>query len=95
MLNDFQRRLFQRALGIRESFTVQVDGREALLRAFDGRQALAIGPWCGRQECELEIKDAAGGVTIRNLAEAAPPAGAACAACGRPASSMARWARAY
>jgi prolyl-tRNA synthetase len=96
MLGAFQDRLFQRALEIRDSYTVEVASRSELEAAFaDGRNALAHGPWCAGADCETEIKDATRGVTIRTIEDAAPPAGASCAACGRPAEHMVYWARAY
>ena len=82
----FQARLFQRAIAIRESFTVEVRTRAELDAAFEGgRNALAHGPWCGDAACEAEIKDATRGVTIRAIEDALPGADATCAACGRPA----------
>jgi prolyl-tRNA synthetase len=94
MLHEFQARLFGRALRARESFLVDVSTREELLAAFaDGRNSLAHGPWCGDSACELELKDATHGVTIRVLS--AEVAAGACAACGKPATAVAYWARAY
>jgi prolyl-tRNA synthetase len=96
MLDDFQARLFQRAVEIRESFLVEVRTRAELDAAFEGgKNALAHGPWCGDGGCESEVKDATRGVTIRAIEDAAPDAGAACAACGRPAQHLVYWARAY
>ncbi|MHB8508774.1 MAG: His/Gly/Thr/Pro-type tRNA ligase C-terminal domain-containing protein, partial [Candidatus Dormibacteria bacterium] len=95
LLDDFQRRLFERALETRRSFTVEVETPGELAAAFEGRQALAIGPWCGQQACEVGLKDRTRGVTIRNLASDRPAPGARCAACGAEAVAIARWARAY
>ncbi|MFN2466481.1 MAG: proline--tRNA ligase [Candidatus Dormibacteria bacterium] len=93
MLTEFQARLFGRALRTREGFLVEVTSRADLLAAFDGRNSLAHGPWCGDPGCELEVKDATHGATIRVLSEETPTG--ACAACGRPATAVAYWARAY
>ena len=95
MLDDFQARLFRRALDTRASFQVDVTDRASLEAAFAGRQALARGWWCERRECELEIKDALGGVSIRIVADEELPAGAACAGCGQPAVRVVYWSRAY
>jgi prolyl-tRNA synthetase len=95
MLEEFQDRLYKRALDMRASYTVQVTTREELLAAFDSKQALGVGPWCGDRACEAELKDATRGVTIRNLAPETPPTGAPCAFCGKAATAVARWARAY
>jgi prolyl-tRNA synthetase len=94
MLTEFQARLFGRALRTRESFAVEVTTREELLAAFaDGRNAFAHGPWCGTGECELDIKDATRGVTLRVLTEEEPRG--SCAGCAKPATAVAYWARAY
>jgi prolyl-tRNA synthetase len=94
MLDEFQARLFERALRMRDSYTVEVASREDLLAAYsDGRQALARGPWCGDEACEADIKEAAHGVTIRAIVD--DSASGACAGCGRPAHHTVYWARAY
>ncbi|MGI8610373.1 MAG: proline--tRNA ligase, partial [Candidatus Dormibacteria bacterium] len=94
MLNEFQARLFGRALRIRDSYTVEVRTRDELNDAFaDGKNSLAHGPWCGEAACEMEIKDLTKGVTIRILTE--EDADSACAGCGQQAQHFAWWARAY
>jgi prolyl-tRNA synthetase len=95
MLEQFQAMLFQRALDMRDSFTVKVESRAELESAFTDRQGLAIGPFCDREPCELEVKEALRGVTVRNLAPDPPADGSRCAACGEEATAVARWARAY
>ena len=95
MLEGFQRRLLERARAIRESFLVEVTTRAELLDAFAGGKAsLAHGPWCGDAECELEVKNASQGATIRVIDEGTTAAGP-CAACGKEARHTVYWARAY
>ena len=48
----------------------------ALLAAFADRNSVAHGPWCGDSACEMEIKDATHGVTIRVVTEEPVPSGA-------------------
>jgi prolyl-tRNA synthetase len=96
MLDAFQTRLYDRALEIRESFSVEVTSRGELDAAFaGGKNSLAHGPWCGDASCEAEIKGATKGVTIRAIVEEAPAAGAVCVACGQPAKHVVYLARAY
>ena len=96
MLTAFQARLFDRALELRKSFTVEVRSRAELVAAFaDGRNSLAHGSWCGDEACEMEIKDSARGVTIRAIEEGVEPQASACAGCGKPAKYSVYWARAY
>jgi prolyl-tRNA synthetase len=94
LLERFHQDLFQRALDMRQSFTVEVADRDQLMAAYaGGKQALARGNWCGDPACEAEIKAATHGVTIRAIV--GDPASGACAGCGRPAKHTVYWARAY
>jgi prolyl-tRNA synthetase len=94
MLGKFQRRLFDRALAMRDSYTVEVASRAELEAAYaDGKQALGRGPWCGDAACEEEIKNATRGVTIRGIVE--NRASGHCAGCGKPGNHTVYWARAY
>ena len=94
MLEVFHGRLFQRAVAIRESFTVEVSSRAELDAAYaGGKQALAHGPWCGDGACEAEIKETTHGVTIRGIVS--NQASGPCAGCGKPGKHTVYWARAY
>jgi prolyl-tRNA synthetase len=94
MLVHFQVRLFDRAVAMRASFTVEVASRAELDAAYaDGKQALAHGSWCGDGACEAEIKEATRGATIRAIV--ANEATGACAGCGKPGKHTVYWARAY
>src|ERR1700680_4919896 len=94
MLDEFHVRLYDRALRMRDSYTVEVTSREDLLGAYaGGRQALARGSWCGDAACEAEIKESTHGVTIRAIVDQATSG--TCAGCGRPARHTVYWARAY
>ncbi|MEA2646136.1 MAG: prolyl-tRNA synthetase [Chloroflexota bacterium] len=95
LLDAFHARLLDRALALREYFTVEVSSRADLDAAFDGRNALAHGPWCGDADCEAEIKDHTKGVTIRAIVEGEASTTGECAACGKPAKHTVYWARAY
>jgi prolyl-tRNA synthetase len=93
-LVQFQVRLLERALAMRDSFTVEVESRAELDAAFaDGKQALAHGSWCGDGACEAEVKEATHGATIRAIV--ANEASGVCAGCGRPGKHTVYWARAY
>jgi prolyl-tRNA synthetase len=95
LLDAMQKRLFERALAMRDGFIVEVVTRDELLAAFaEGRNSLAHGPWCGDATCELEVKEAARGATIRVIDEGSAVAGT-CAGCGKAATHIVYWARAY
>ncbi len=50
-------------------------------------------PWCGRTECEAQVK-AQTGATTRNT-RSLQEAGAVCVACGEPAKVNAYFAQSY
>src|SRR5258708_20518489 len=57
MLERFHIRLFDRAVAIPHSFTVEVRSRADLDAAYaDGKQALAHGPWCCHAETAAHIQ---------------------------------------
>ena len=93
-LEDFQKRLYQRALDFRESNTVEVTTLDELVAAFADRPVFAWAPWCGDTECEARVKEATGGVTTRNFREHNVVEGD-CLVCGRPAIYRVVFARAY
>jgi prolyl-tRNA synthetase len=93
-LEEFQKRLYQRALDFREANTVEVSTLAELVDAFREKPVFAWSPWCGEGECEAKVKEATGGVTSRNYREDERAAGD-CLVCGRPASTRMVWAKAY
>jgi len=94
ILEDFQAQLFQRALEFREQNTFEFESLDEMVQHFASGNGLVWAPWCGGVECEAEVKERTGGVTIRNFDPAASAAGG-CAVCDRPASVRAAFARSY
>ena len=95
LLADIQKTLLERARQFRDEHTTTVDSYEEFKRVMEGRPGFVIAPWCGAGGCETEIK-AETQATIRNVAlDAADPAGRLCIKCGRPATAMAHFAKAY
>jgi prolyl-tRNA synthetase len=93
-LDDFQRRLYQRALEFREANTVEASTLAELVAAFRERPVFVRSPWCGDAACEAKIKQETGGATSRNYREGEPAEGD-CVVCGRPANVRMVWAKAY
>jgi prolyl-tRNA synthetase len=95
LLVDIQKTLLERARRFRDEHTTAVDSYEEFKRVMEGRPGFVIAPWCGDAGCETEIK-AETQATIRNVAlDAADPAGRLCIKCGRAATAMAHFAKAY
>ena len=68
-------------------------GYDELIAYLREAGGFAAAPWCGREECEVRVKEDSS-ATIRCLPLDADARGA-CICCGRPATDEAVWAQAY
>jgi len=97
MLDAVQSSLFASAVEERERRTLRDPrGYDEMIEFLRGAGGFVEAPWCGRAECEDQVKEQSS-ATIRCLpldAQSAPPSGA-CICCGRPAVTTAVWAQAY
>ena len=93
-LDDFQARLYKRALDFREANTVEVSTLAELVDEFARRPVFAWARWCLDAECEARVKDATGGATSRNYQEHQTVEGN-CLVCGRPAVVTVLFAKSY
>ncbi len=93
-LDEIQQSLFDRAVKFREEHTTRTDSWDEFKAIMEGRPGFVISPWCGDGTCEAEIKSETQ-ATIRNLPmDGEPPAGK-CLKCGKPATTLAYFAKAY
>jgi prolyl-tRNA synthetase len=93
LLDEVQRSLYAQAKAFLESHTLSLSDRDDFFEKCRARAGMIDIPWCGRPECEAEVK-AATGATTRNT-RALQKAGAACVACGEPAKVNAYFAQSY
>jgi prolyl-tRNA synthetase len=93
LLDEIQQALLARARAFRDEHTSAAATWEEFTAIMGGRPGFVIAKWCGRDDCEAEIK-AETQATIRNLPFEQVPGGV-CVHCGRPAVSDARFAKAY
>lgn len=93
LLADVQRTIYARALAYRDANTTSAQTRDELIDGLKSQRGFVLAAWCGRTECELDIKAETSAVS-RVLVGAAS-AGATCAFCGRPAEVTAYFARSY
>ena len=95
MLATIQQALFDRAIQFRTEHTSETDSYDEFKQIMDGRPGFVISPWCGSAQCEADIK-AETQATIRNIPFTSKPAsGRACLKCGKPATSLAWFAKSY
>jgi prolyl-tRNA synthetase len=94
LLDDIQKRLFDRALEFRTEHTFRVNDYEAFKARIETGGFLEAG-WCGDPACEAKVKEETK-ATIRLLPlDAGDTGGASCIVCGKNAKSVAVFARAY
>jgi prolyl-tRNA synthetase len=93
-LDEFQKRLFERALAFRDDNTFELSTLDEVVSHFRERAGFVWVPWSGDAECEDRLKAETGGVTIRTIDSDAKPSGK-CFVCGRPAQFRVALAKAY
>jgi prolyl-tRNA synthetase len=97
LLEQFQSDLFEAAKARREAATLRGATKEQFIAKMDQEGGLVYGGFCGRPECEAEIKEQTK-ATIRVLPDEefrSKPAPTSCMWCGRPSVAEAVWAKAY
>jgi prolyl-tRNA synthetase len=96
-MDQMQADLLQAALARREAATLRGATKEQFIAKMENEGGLVYGGFCGRPECEAEIKEQTK-ATIRVLPDKefrSPVAPAKCMWCGRPSVAEAVWAKAY
>ena len=102
MLDDIQKRLYERAMEFREMHTQTIDERGAFAAYFTPRDpekpeihgGFALSHWCGDAQCEKQIKEELN-VTIRCIPLENTREKGACVCCGQPSKERVVWAKAY
>jgi prolyl-tRNA synthetase len=93
LLAEIQAGLLDRARKFRDEHTFKADSYDEFKATMEGRPGFVIAPWCEDAACEAEIK-AETQATIRNLPFEQVPGGV-CVHCGKPAVTVARFAKSY
>jgi prolyl-tRNA synthetase len=93
-LDEFQKRLFERALAFRDDNTFEISTLDEVVSHFRERGGFVWVPWSGDAECEDRLKAETGGVTIRTIDSDTKPSGK-CFVCGKPAQFRVALAKAY
>jgi prolyl-tRNA synthetase len=96
-MGQMQTDLLQAALARREAATIRGATKEQFIAKMENEGGLVYGGFCGRPECEAEIKEQTK-ATIRVLPDPefrSPVAPTKCMWCGRLSVAEAVWAKAY
>ena len=95
LLDAIQKALFDRAMTFRTEHTSETSSYDEFKQIMDGRPGFVVSPWCGSAACEAEIKTETQ-ATIRNIPfSGGSPDGQPCLKCGKPATALAWFAKAY
>ncbi len=91
-LEAVQKALHDRALAFRQANTADPKDYEQFKRAVE--KGFAFSFWCGRADCEQQIKEETK-ATVRNVPLEQTPGSGSCIHCGRSSTEKAYFARAY
>jgi prolyl-tRNA synthetase len=102
ILDEMQNSLFTRAQQFSNDHTQALDDRKAFYDFFtpvnsqnpEIHGGFAVSPWCGKDACELKLKDELG-VTVRCLPFEQENSKGSCICCGKPGNIRAVFAKAY
>lgn len=94
LLDDIQAQLFTRAKALLENYVARPSDYNEFKSVIENRGGFARAGWCGRQECEVKIKEETG-ADIRVIPFDQEGMPEKCIYCGQPARKVAMFGRAY
>ncbi len=95
LLEEIQQSLYRRALEFRRSNTASISSYGELAAFFEADGGFAESGWCGDPACEARVKEETK-ATIRVLPfDGGERASGGCVVCGKPATTLAVFARSY
>lgn len=94
MLDDIHNNMYQKALERREAMTYEVHSLEEMIEVANTKPGFIKAMWCGCRECEDALKEKAG-VTSRCAPLDQQGAEGVCVHCGKPATKLLYWGKAY
>ncbi len=93
-LEEVRKGIYENALARRESMTYTARSLEELTNIADNRPGFIKAMWCGDPACEEKLKEVAG-VSSRCMPFEQEHLSDTCVCCGKPATSMVYWGKAY
>ena len=96
LLETIQKDMFETALEHREAHTYEAFDYETFKTTVEEKPGFVKAPWCGDRACEDQIKDETGATSrCMPLVGGEAAEGATCVCCGKPATKMVYWGKAY
>lgn len=93
-LSAVQKSLFEKAKERRDNMTYSCTDMDSFIKTAQNKPGFIKAMWCGDEECENKLKEAAG-VTSRNIPFEQEHLADNCVCCGKPAKHMVYWGKAY
>ena len=94
LLPQIQSDMYERAKKHLEEHTFEAPDKETFEALFEGTKGFVKAMWCGSRECEEKIKEDYS-VTSRCIPYKQQKLSDVCVCCGKPATKMVYWGRAY
>lgn len=94
LLDEIQENMFVTALKHREEHTYVAHTLEEFIEIADTKPGFIKSMWCGDEDCENKIKEVAG-ATSRCMPFTDENLGDTCVCCGKKATKMIYWGKAY
>lgn len=94
LLQDVHDGLYQKALDRRANMTYDAHNMDEMIDIAENKPGFIRAMWCGDRECEDALKEKAG-VTSRCIPFEQEKIGDTCVCCGKPATKMLYWGKAY
>ena len=95
ILETIQKDMFERAKAFLDSHIHTAANMDEMVKVAQEEIGFIKAMWCGDDACEEEIKAQTGGVTSRCIPEEQEQISDVCVCCGKPATKMVYWGRAY
>ena len=93
-LDEVRDGLYKRALENRENRTWTANNLDDLIEIANSKDGFIKSMWCEDQACEEKLKEVAG-VSSRCMPLEQEKLGDTCVCCGKPATKMIYWGKAY
>ncbi|MBE6809440.1 MAG: proline--tRNA ligase [Ruminococcaceae bacterium] len=94
ILAEYHDALYNKALQRRETMTYDAKNLDEMKEIADNKPGFIRAMWCGDRECEDKLKEVAG-VTSRCIPFEQEHIGDTCVCCGKKATKMLYWGKAY
>lgn len=94
LLETMQKEMLLRAKAHRDAHTYAALNMDEMMDIADNKPGFIKAMWCGDRACEDELKDKAG-VSSRCMPFAQEKLADTCVCCGKPATKMVIWGKAY